>query len=110
MSASLRNGAGSCRSSGLKSAPQRQRWPEQIGPRQQPVQAGAQQTLAARTLIGRLDMGTADIDQMHVMHARGTGRHAGETGEATVDMERRILVGRLLILQHVLDEIDAAAR
>jgi hypothetical protein len=55
-------------------------------------------------------MGARHIDKVHVMHARGAGRHAGEARKATVDMERRVLVGRLVVLQHVLDEVDPTAR
>src|SRR5438270_10054418 len=50
------------------------------------------------------------IDEMHVIHARRAGRHAGEAGEAAVDMLDRLPIGRLALLEHVLDEIDAAAR
>jgi hypothetical protein len=50
------------------------------------------------------------IDEMHVMHAGGTGRHAGEAGEAAVDVLRHLGVGGAVVLQHLLDEIDAPAR
>ena len=61
-------------------------------------------------LIGRLDIGAGVIDQMHVMDAGGAGRHAGEAGEAAVDMLDDFGRRRAVVLQHVLDEIDAAAR
>jgi hypothetical protein len=50
------------------------------------------------------------IHQMHVMHARGARGHASEAGEAAVDMQCDLGVGRLIVLQHVLDEIDASPR
>src|SRR5690242_20653692 len=47
---------------------------------------------------------------MHVVHAGRTGRHAGEAGEAAVDVLDH-LGGRLLVLlQHLLDQVDAPAR
>eukprot|EP01133_Synstelium_polycarpum_P028486 gene28487-biopygen24091 len=50
------------------------------------------------------------IDQMHVVDARRAGRHAGKAGRAAIDMPDNLLIGRTAIFQHVLDEIDAAAR
>ena len=51
------------------------------------------------------------VDQMHVVDARGAGGHAGQAGEAAVDVLDQPRSGRrAVVLQHVLDEIDAAAR
>ena len=50
------------------------------------------------------------VDQVHVVDARGAGRHAGEAGEATVEVLHRRFRRGLAALQHVLDEVDAAAR
>ena len=55
-------------------------------------------------------MGAGMVDQMHVVDARRAGRHAGEAGQAAVDMGDDLLVGRPAVLQHVLDQVDAAAR
>ena len=46
------------------------------------------------------------IDQVHVVHARRAGRHAGKAGKAPVDMGDDRVVGRPVVLQHVLDEVD----
>ena len=50
------------------------------------------------------------VDQMHVVDARRAGRHAGQAGQAAVDMGDGLLVGRAAVFQHVLDEINPPAR
>ena len=50
------------------------------------------------------------IDQMHVVHARGARGHAGEAREAAIDVRRHLRVGRPVVLEHFLDQIDAPAR
>ena len=55
-------------------------------------------------------MGAGVIDQMHVVDARRTGRHAGQAGQAAVDVLDDLAARRLALFQHVLDEIDAPAR
>ena len=50
------------------------------------------------------------IDQMHIMNARGTGCHARQTGEAAINMLDHFSARRAIILQHILDEINAATR
>src|SRR5208283_1511747 len=55
-------------------------------------------------------MGARMIDEMHVMDARGTGRHAAQARETAIEMMRRARIGRPVVLEHLLDEIDAAAR
>ena len=50
-----------------------------------------------------------EIDEMHVVDPAGAGGHAGEAGEAAVDVighRRR----HFAILEHLLHEVDAAAR
>ncbi len=47
---------------------------------------------------------------MHVVHARRAGRHAGQARKAAVDMLDHLRRGRAVLLQHLLDEIDPAAR
>jgi hypothetical protein len=50
------------------------------------------------------------VDKMHVVHAGGAGGHAGEAGQAAVDVLDHLFVRRPVVLQHVLDEVDPAAR
>ena len=47
---------------------------------------------------------------MHVVHARRTGGHAGETGEAAVDVLDHLPGRRPVLFQHLLDEVDPPAR
>ena len=47
---------------------------------------------------------------MHVVHAGRAGRHAGEAGEAAVDVLDDLGRSRPVVLQHVLDQVDAPAR
>ena len=60
--------------------------------------------------IGLLDAHARLVDEAHVVHARGAGGHAGEAGEAAVDVRRHLLRCRLVVLQHVLDQVDSSAR
>jgi hypothetical protein len=82
--------------------------PARIG--QNGGQDRAQQPLGGRAAIGLLDMRTGMIDEMHVVHARRAGRHAGEAGEAAVDVPNLGLGGGATGFEHVLDEVDAPAR
>ena len=66
--------------------------------------------LRPRPPVGVVDTGAGIVDQVHVVDARRAGGHAGEARQAAVDVERHLLVGRLVVLQHVLDQVDAAAR
>ena len=50
------------------------------------------------------------VDKVHVMHARGAGRHAGEAGEATVNMFDDIGGGGFAAFQHIFDHINAPTR
>ena len=63
--------------------------------------------LRRRALV--LDADAGEVDEMHVVDAARAGGHAGEAGEAAVDViaDRR---GHLALLEHLLDQIDAAAR
>ena len=70
----------------------------------------ADQPVEQRPPVGLLDMGARMVDQMHVVDAGRAGRHAGEAGQAAVDMGDDLGVGRPAVLQHVLDQVDAAAR
>ncbi len=78
--------------------------------RQHECEQRAQQTVRQRPHIGLLDMRAGMIDEVHVVHARGAGRHAGEAGETTVDVLHGARIRRPVLLQHVLHQVDAAAR
>src|SRR5579871_1651158 len=47
---------------------------------------------------------------MHVVHARWAGGHAGEAGETSVDVFDDFRGWRPVFFQHLLDQVDAAAR
>ncbi len=83
----------------------RQPEPPRIG--QDARQKPAQRPVAQRAAIGLFDIFPRVIDQMHVMHPRGTGRHAAEAAQAAVDMADGFRIGHALVFQHVLDQIDA---
>ncbi len=63
-----------------------------------------------RPRIGLLDMRPRLVHQMHVVHAGWTGRHAGQARQAAIDVLDLDLARRAVLLQHVLDEVDAPAR
>jgi hypothetical protein len=46
------------------------------------------------------------VDEVHVVDAGGTGRHARQAREAAVDVLDDVLRRRAIVLQHVLDEVD----
>ena len=50
------------------------------------------------------------IYQMHVIHTRGACRHTGQAGQAAIYMFDRFLIRDPLIFQHILNQIDSAAR
>ena len=87
-----------------------EREPEQRRPRHGQGQDPAQQAVHQRAPIGLLDPAPPVIDQVHVVHARGAGRHAGEAGQAAVQVPRYLGLGRPVVLQHLLDQVDPAAR
>ncbi len=60
--------------------------------------------------VGLLDIGAGVVDEVHVVDARRAGRHAGEAGEAAVDVLHDLRRRGLAALQHVLHQVDAAAR
>ena len=70
----------------------------------------AEQAIGQRARIGSLDMGARVVDQVHVVHARGAGGHAGQARQAAVDMLDDLGRRRPVVLQHVLDQVDAPAR
>ena len=50
------------------------------------------------------------IDEVHVVHARGTRGHAGQARQATIHMQNDFLGRRPVRFEHVLDQINASAR
>ena len=68
------------------------------------------QPVGQRPAICLLDMRAGVIDQMHVVHARRAGGHAGEARKAAVDVLDDLARRRPVVLQHVLDQVDAPAR
>ena len=55
-------------------------------------------------------MGAGMIHQMHVMHTRRTGRHAGQARQAPINVLDGFFIRRPIIFQHVLDQVNPAAR
>ena len=74
--------------------------------RQNPTQGAVREG----PLVGFLDVFPRVIHQMHVMHARGAGRHAGQTTQAAINMLNGLFIRRAVVLQHILDQIDPPAR
>ena len=66
----------------------------------------AQEAIGQRARVARLDVMPAMVDQVHVVHARRAGRHAGQARQATVDVPDFRLARRAVALQHRLDEVD----
>ena len=86
------------------------RRPETPGIGQDRGQRGAHQTVEERPPIGPLDMHAGMVDEVHVVHPGRAGGHAGEAREAAVDVLDDFGARRPLVLQHVLDQVDAPAR
>jgi hypothetical protein len=55
-------------------------------------------------------MSAGMVDQVHVVDAGGACGHAGQARQAAVDMGDHLLVGGAVVFQHVLDQVDPAAR
>ena len=77
--------------------------------RQHAGEQGANQPLDQRAPIGPFDMDAGVIDEMHVVDAGGARGHAGEAGQAAVDVLDHICGRRPVVLEHVLDEVDSPA-
>ncbi len=90
--------------------PESQSEAEQLGSWQNCREAAPQDLVDQRPFISFLDMLAGVIDQMHVMDTGWTGGHAAETGETAIDMGDDRLGRRAAAFEHVLDQIDAAAR
>ena len=68
--------------------------PETGGMGQDGNQKIADQPIHKGALVCLFDMGAGMIDQMHVIHAGGTGGGAGKAGKTAVDVKRRARIGR----------------
>jgi len=77
----------------------------EAGPRQRRAEQPPQRALSGRALVVRLDVVPAVVDEVRVVHARRAGRH-----EAAVDVPRHLLRRVPIALQHLLHQVDAAAR
>ncbi len=91
-------------------ARQPHRCAKQVRIRQDDPESAPQQPIEPRPLVRLLDMAPSMIDEVHVVYARRAGRHAGEAREAAVDVLDHLGRGRAIVLQHVLDEVDATSR
>ena len=69
-----------------------------------------QHTIRPAPLIGLLDIGPRMIHQMHIVHTRGACGHTGQTRQAAINMFDCLFIRSPLVFQHVLNEIDPAAR
>ncbi len=88
--------------------PQRSAQPGIVG--QDGGEQRTHQAVEARPPVALLDHGAGVIDQVHVVHAGGAGGHAGEARQAAVDVGHHLGGRGGLVLQHVLDQVDAPAR
>ena len=102
--------AGSSAASGLASRPSTMAQRNKRRPRHQPGEHAAQEAVGQRARVARLDVMPAVIDQVHVVHARRAGRHAGQARQAAIDVPDLGLARRAIALEHRLDEVDASAR
>ncbi len=69
-----------------------------------------QQPLAQRPAVMLLDVAATVIDQVHVIDAGRAGRHARQARQAAVDVLDRFRRDLPALFEHVLDQVDAAAR
>ena len=73
------------------------------------LQRPAQRPLAGRPRHALVDDAPADLDQVAVLHARRARRLAVAAGQAAVEVQLR-RARRRVAFEHLLDEVDAAAR
>src|SRR3546814_8721199 len=66
------------------------------------AQQPAQHPVGQPPRIGLLDMGAAVVDEVLIVHPRRAGGHAGQAGEAAVDVLDRLRRRRSAALQHLL--------
>ncbi len=73
------------------------------------LQRPAQRALARRPRHALVDDAPADVDQVAVLHARRAGGLAVAAGQAAVEVQLR-RARRRVAFEHLLDQVDAAAR
>ena len=91
-------------------AGRRHRHAEAARARQDAGQQPAQQPLVPGAGVGLLDVAAAVVDQVHVVHAGRASRHAGQAAEAAVHVLDHVRGGGATGFEHVLHQVDAAAR
>jgi hypothetical protein len=94
--------------SGQARCPQCQAQPLRVG--QDGGDEGANHSLPEAAVARLLDVGASVIDEVHVVDAARTGGHAGETGQAAVDVVLHLGACRAVVLEHVFHQIDTPAR
>jgi hypothetical protein len=97
-----------CRQHRAGQPPQRQRRSKGLG-HHALAQRPALQALGRRALHLLVDDVAANVEQLAVLHAAGAGRFAVAAGQAAVQVGLG-LAGGLLPFEHLLDQVDAAAR
>ncbi len=70
----------------------------------------AHEALLERPPGGLLDVAARQVDQVHVVDAARAGRHAGQARQAAIEGGAAPRARRRVVLEHVLDEVDASAR
>src|SRR5262249_2085044 len=83
--------------------------PEDIGPRKEDRHRTALEPLRERASYPLLDELPADVDQVPILHARGTRRLAVAAGETTVEMQLGSR-GDASALEQLVHQVDPAAR
>ena len=87
-----------------------QRPPKARGIGQQEAEQAPDQLLEPGAPKRLFDPGPRVVDQVHVVHAGGARRHAGEARKTPVHVQHRPGIRRPVVLQHVLDQVDPAPR
>ena len=82
---------------------------EAVGVRQHAAQEPARRALLGGAVAALLDAHAGEIDQMHIVDVARAGGHAAEAGEAAVEVMNRRRRD-VAALEHLLHEVDAAAR
>ena len=83
---------------------------KQPRPRNDPAQYTAHRPLGPGPAVGAFDVGPRVVDEVHIVHAGRACRHAGQTGQATIHMQNDLGRCRLVLFQHVLDQINPPSR
>ena len=79
---------------------------KQARARQHPRQKAAIEPLRQGPPVVAFDHLPPMVDQVHVVHARGTGRGAGQTAQAAVEVFDHVFGRLAVVLQHVLEQVN----